>query len=369
MTIYVIVFLVAFGASQVLTLPVKRLAERLGAIDYPEKRKIHAAPTPRMGGLAVFLAFSLAVTAGFMSNPVFRKNLIPSFWGFCLGAVIVIVIGMLDDAKSLRPVLKFLGQLAAGAVFLWFSNNVSTGFTNPFGETRFVVPHVLGYSLSLLWIVGIINAMNFIDGLDGLANGIGFLVSTTLLVVNLNLSQHFEAFLYIALVGSTLGFAKFNEYPAKIFLGDTGSHFLGYTLACLGLMSTTKATTLSILLIPLVTLGLPIFDVLTAVIRRSREGKNIFMPDRKHIHHKLLEWGFTQQEAVRVLYIACVILCIFSFILMNIRDEYATLVVVFAASATWVCSSRFNLLGNSTQKPVPGAEPQDEAKSPGEPGD
>jgi UDP-GlcNAc:undecaprenyl-phosphate GlcNAc-1-phosphate transferase len=242
------------------------------------------------------------------------------------------------------PLSKFLGQLLAASVFLYFSPIYIPVFNIPFSDTDLYLSHQVSFIISLVWITGIINAINFIDGLDGLANGICFLASLTLFIINIHLSQFFIAFIYASVCGASLGFAKFNEYPAKIFLGDTGSLLWGYILSCLGLMSTTKSTTLSVMLIPLVTLGIPIFDVLIAIIRRSIAGENIFKADKKHIHHRLLQKGLTQQEAVRILYIICVILCIISFFIVNTRDEYASLIIIVLGLISFMLSKNLNLM-------------------------
>ncbi|PKK90241.1 MAG: undecaprenyl-phosphate alpha-N-acetylglucosaminyl 1-phosphate transferase [Candidatus Wallbacteria bacterium HGW-Wallbacteria-1] len=345
MTIYIIVFLTAFFMCRLATPHVKTLAEKIGAIDYPDRRKIHAIPTARMGGLAIYLGFITAIGVGLLINAPFAKSVSPGFPGFIIGSLIIVITGILDDTTGLKPLTKFMGQFLAATVFLMMADDTGARvITNPFGTSSITLPDYLSFIISMLWIVGIVNAINFIDGLDGLANGISFLAAVTLFVVNVRLDQHFEAFAYLCLMGSCLGFAGYNEYPAKIFMGDTGSHFLGFSLACLGLLSTTKATTLSVLLIPLVSLGLPIFDVLIAVIRRSLAGKNIFYPDRRHIHHRLLEKGFTQQEAVRILYLFCTCLCIVACIFMNVRDEYATLLAILTGAIIFSFSSHLKLL-------------------------
>lgn len=345
MNTYALIFLLSFFTAYIITPAVRKLAIKVNAIDMPEKRKIHAFPTPRMGGLAIFIAFIIALAVGIASNPKFLvKADSHSFIAFLIGALIVAIIGIIDDIKGLSALPKFTGQAIAASCFLYFSPPFIDQFAIPFTDNIIHISYPVSFVLSLLWITAIMNAINFIDGLDGLANGICFLASLTLFIINLNLNQFFLAFIYASICGASLGFAKYNEYPAKIFLGDTGSLLWGYILSCLGLMSTTKSTTLSVMLIPMVTLGIPLFDVLIAIIRRSIAGDNIFKADKKHIHHRLLQKGFTQQEAVRVLYIICVILCVTSFIIVNTRDEYAALIIIVIGLVSFMLSSQLNLL-------------------------
>ncbi|MDR0249444.1 MAG: undecaprenyl/decaprenyl-phosphate alpha-N-acetylglucosaminyl 1-phosphate transferase [Oscillospiraceae bacterium] len=295
-----IVFAV-FAAAMVsfaATPPVILLAKRVGAIDDPRRdsgRRMHKTPTPRLGGLAVFFAF--AVTVWFFSAEITTE-----LRGILIGSVIIVALGCVDDIVGLPYWLKLFFQLAAAFVAV-FHNLIIKAFSNPlpFGPDllnlgAFALP------VTIIWIMALTNAVNFIDGLDGLACGISVIGSVSLLVISLVTNEGVVALIMAALLGGCLGFLPFNFNPARIFIGDTGATFLGFVLACVSVQGLFKAYTLITFAAPFLILGLPIIDIVVSVARRLISGKNPAHADKKHIHHRLIDLGFSQKQAVALLY-------------------------------------------------------------------
>lgn len=273
-----ITLMTAFAASAVgvllLTPVAMRLARRLGFFDIPNGRKIHATPTPLLGGLAVFVAaFTVILAAGALARVPFDSPRI----GFLVGAVAIFLVGLVDDRYGLTVWEKLVGQFIA-AGFLVLSGNTDGLIGNA----------PLALALCLVWTVGIMNAVNFLDGLDGLAGGTCFLAGLAFAVVGILGGQPYPALVAAVAAGAALGFLRWNWSPARIFLGDAGSLFLGYLLAALGLMSTWDKSSLSYLLVPVIVLGVPIFDITFVVLVRLIEGRAISKPGRDHTSHRIL---------------------------------------------------------------------------------
>ena len=287
---------VAFLVSYLLTPPVKRFAELVGAIDVPkEARRIHDHPIPRMGGLAIFIGFVLAV--------LLFVNISTPVLGMLLGTVIIAVMGAVDDIVSLRPGIKLLGQIVAaivaircGLVFEHISN------PNFLAQETFIEIGWLSAPLTLLWIVGCTNAVNLIDGLDGLAVGVSAISSLTMLVVSLFVSEPAVSIILAALVGACIGFMPYNLNPAKIFMGDVGSQMLGFVLSTVSIMGLFKLHTIITFIVPVLALAVPLTDTVFAFVRRILRGQSPFHADRGHLHHRLLAMGMSQKQAVAVIY-------------------------------------------------------------------
>jgi UDP-GlcNAc:undecaprenyl-phosphate/decaprenyl-phosphate GlcNAc-1-phosphate transferase len=302
-------FGLALGLAYVLVPWVRKLALAAGAIDRPgEARKVHTRPIPRWGGLAIYVAFIVVVLANFSIS---RQLL-----GLIAGTLILVVVGMIDDRSGLKPSTKLLWQLAAAGVALAGGIGITT-LTNPFGGViqldfwkfpvelgplRFHISPVAN-ALSIVWMVGLINAINFLDGLDGLACGVSGIASLILFLVAVapSVNQPEVALLAIILAGATLGFLPYNFYPAKIFMGDSGAYFLGLALALLSVYSGAKVATASLVL------GFTIIDGLWAVVRRLLKRKSPFMADRGHLHHLLIDVGWSQRQAVLALYVLALV--------------------------------------------------------------
>ena len=295
--------LLAAALIALVTTPVVRsLAFKMRAVDVPkDNRRMHNHPIPRMGGLAIFLGFLFSVLI-FVPLP-------DELRGMLLGAVVIVVLGVLDDIYALPAMPKFLVQIGAALIAV-LQGNVITHLSNPnlFSASPIWNLGVLSIPFSVLWIVAITNAVNLIDGLDGLACGVSAISSMTLLVIALTVSEPQVALLMAALAGACLGFLPYNLNPAKIFMGDTGSTFLGYVLAVVSIQGLFKYATIISFAVPFLLMGLPIFDTCFAILRRVSHGQSPMAPDRGHIHHRLIDMGLSQKQAVAVLYVISAIL-------------------------------------------------------------
>lgn len=312
---YILPFVLALGLSSLFTPIVKLIALKLGFVDVPNKRKIHKRIIVRMGGLAIFLSFMIVTLIFyflkrdfFVFAPWHEYNLSVKFTGIIIGALILVIVGLIDDKKTLSPWTKLICQILAALIVIIsgtrieYINNPLGGFVN-FDIWHFNLGGGLSFSpladiISLVWIVGIINVINFLDGLDGLAAGVSFFASISIFFISLLLTvyQPATAFLSVVLAGAILGFLPYNFNPAKIFMGDSGSLFLGYALAILSIISGAKMAT------ALLVLGFPIIDGLWVVAKRMARGESPFKPDKSHLHHRLLAAGFTVRSAVILLW-------------------------------------------------------------------
>lgn len=286
-----VTLLICFVASILLTPLVKKLAFMIGATDKPNYRKVHQKIMPRMGGLAIFLSFAIGVLLLPIENTYLSA--------FLVGSIIIVATGVLDDRFELSAKVKLLGQLAAAlVVVVW--GGVRVEFINlPFGgEIEF---GIFSIPLTILWIVAITNAINLIDGLDGLAAGVSSIALMTISGMAIIKGDMFVAILGGILLASTLGFLFYNFHPAKIFMGDTGALFLGFAISVLSLLGYKNLTFIS-LIIPVIILGVPISDTIFAIIRRIVNKKPLSAPDKSHLHHCLLKAGFTHRQSVLVIY-------------------------------------------------------------------
>jgi UDP-GlcNAc:undecaprenyl-phosphate GlcNAc-1-phosphate transferase len=309
MRAYVAVFLVAAVASTFITPLVRAAALRLGAVSAPGGRNVNATPIARCGGIAMCAAFLLAIAALSASHASVAATLHTEsrrFGGLLAGGVGLCALGAVDDARPLPATYKFCAQAVAAAVAF------ACGFRIDAIDLPFIgilSMGVFALPVTVLWIVGITNAINLIDGLDGLAGGVVFFAAITNLVVAYVTGATFVAVTMSAVLGSVLGFLIFNFNPARIFMGDSGSYFLGFVLGTMSLAGgSQKASTAVALLVPILSLGLPIMDTLFSIVRRFIERRPLFSADRKHIHHRLLDMGLTHRRAVLILYAVCLVL-------------------------------------------------------------
>lgn len=274
-----------------ITFPIRKIAIRLNIVDFPNFRKIHTKVTPLLGGLSIF--------AGVFVGLLYLRPTHEHYVEIMLGAVVIIIVGILDDKYDLRPIIKFGGQILAASLLI-SSGLIIERFTLPF----IGVVELGGFSviITILWVVGITNAVNFMDGLDGLATGISTIAISTMLIMAIIDMQVFAAYLCVVLIGANLGFLYHNFYPAKIYMGDTGSNFLGYMIAVISILGLFKNIAILGFVIPVVILAVPIFDTLFAIIRRTRNKQSISSPDNKHIHYQLLRVGFSHRQSVLIMY-------------------------------------------------------------------
>lgn len=299
-----ITFILAFILTFSSTPFVKKFAFKIGAVDVPkDSRRMHKKPTARLGGLAIFFGFLISV----LSFATHDKEL----WGLIAGCVVVVILGIFDDIYALSAKLKFLVQIVAALCPILAGVRIDfirvPAFVAEYGYIGlgwFAIP------VTLIWILAITNATNLLDGLDGLACGVSSISALTLLCIALIVGESEVAFVTSALAGACFGFLPYNFNPAKLFMGDTGSMFLGFVLACVSVQGLFKGYAVVSLAAPILVLGLPIFDTTSAVLRRLKNHQPIMSPDRGHLHHKLIDAGFSQKRAVTTIYALCLILCI-----------------------------------------------------------
>ena len=315
--------LVALVVSFLMTPIVKTFAYKVGAIDVPkDARRMHKTPIPRLGGLAIFFGFILSALIFVPLDTPLR--------GMLLGAVIIVILGIFDDIYALPALPKLLVQIAAASVAVLMGNRIEI-LSNPniFSSNPYWDLGILSVPISVLWIVGITNAVNLIDGLDGLACGVSTISSMTMLVIALTVAESDVALLMAALAGGCIGFLPYNLNPAKIFMGDTGSTFLGFILATVSIEGLFKSYAIISFAVPFLMLGLPIFDTCFAILRRVSHGQSPMAPDRGHIHHRLIDMGFNQKQAVAVLYVISAILGL-SAVVLTTTNVVRAMVVLLA---------------------------------------
>ncbi len=329
---YILVFLlsglISLGATPLILL----LARKFGVMDRPSERKVHRGLVPSWGGLAIYVAFSGSIALIFLFHDAFhlllryhhflvQKYLV----GIFLGATIITVLGLIDDKRGLNPTVKLLGQVIAVLFLLWYGIRIA-GINNPFGKTYIEFSLYLSFLITIIWTVTFINSINFIDGLDGLAAGIVVIASLTFFVItlfqidkqsNVVIINRLElvAIMAMALVGSTGGFLLYNFHPARIFMGDTGSMFLGFILGAITIMGTLKTVATIALLVPIMVIGLPLLDTFLTVLRRLKRRKPLLQADREHLHHRLLDYGWGQKRTVLLMYGISVVLALGAILL------------------------------------------------------
>ncbi|MDF2569015.1 MAG: tagO [Sporomusa sp.] len=336
MQTYVVAFTVALAAAYFMTPHIKELAIKAGALDAPDDRKVHTIPTPRMGGLAIYFGFVLAVLSS--------MHISHEILGLLLGGTVILAVGIIDDLKQLPAKVKLLGQIVAATVLIMFDIRIEW-LTNPFGDMIYV--NYLSIPLTIMWVVSLTNTVNLIDGLDGLAAGVSTIASVTILLVALEQNLWTVAILTAALAGSALGFLQHNFNPAKIFMGDTGSMFLGYMLAAVSILGTVKSAATIALVVPIVALGLPIMDTAFAIIRRYMSGRPIFKPDKGHLHHRLLAMGLSQKQAVLLMYVISGCLGVSAIALTEVSKMYAAVILLCIITVAVLGAKKIGVLKNN----------------------
>jgi len=318
-------FLLAFSVSIGLTPYVRKLAFKYNAVARPNQRTIHKGLMPRLGGVAVFLAFVSGIVLMIVfTNENFaalqREAVVFLFAGF-----IILLLGIYDDIKGANCYQKFVVQFVAASLVILFGYKI-TAIVNPFGEP--ISLGLFSVPFSLLWIVGITNAFNLIDGLDGLAAGISLGAATIMLVISLWFGNLASAFPAAILAGAIGGFLIFNFNPAKIFLGDSGSMLIGFLLACFSINGTFRDSSAVAIYIPMVVLGIPILDTILAIIRRMRKGIHLFQADKEHIHHRLLQLGMSHRHAVLLLNGVSYSWGVVAFMIYIFNNQYSLLLLL-----------------------------------------
>lgn len=326
MTTIISFFFLSLLIAMVATPFVKKLGHWIGALDYPDDRKIHSQVVPRCGGLAIYLGFFLPFLA-----LLFYRTAVTEFltWdrmtiGLMAGSTFILLVGLWDDIRGLRAWIKLVLQIVAALIAWWAGFRIEIMYIPFLGSIDFAF---FSLPVTVFWFVAVINALNLMDGLDGLATGIALFAAIILALVSLLRNNLPAALLFASFSGALLGFLRYNFNPASIFLGDSGSYFVGFILAALGIGTSQKSSVTAAILIPVIALGLPLIDMIFATFRRFIFGIKIFAPDREHLHHKLLKLGYTHRRATLVFYGITVILGLTALLVENLRDDRAGLIL------------------------------------------
>ena len=322
--ILVLCFSLAFIIALALTPVAKSIAYKTAAIDVPkDKRRVHKEPTPRLGGLAIYYGFLISI----LIFSKIDKQLI----GILAGSLLIVVVGIIDDVKQIRASIKLVVQIVA-ALIVAFCNVRISAISMPVAlvDGGILSLGVFSIPITVLWIVGATNAVNLIDGLDGLAAGICSIATFSLFFIAILAGEASVAVLAAALAGSCLGFLPYNFNPAKIFMGDTGSTFLGYMLSIICIQGLFKGYVVISFIVPFLILGLPLFDTTFAILRRIKNKKPIMSPDRGHLHHRLMDMGLSQKQTVAILYVIAMILGLSAVMVVG-QGAYTALILVACA--------------------------------------
>lgn len=336
-------FITAAAISLFATPMIKKIAIRYDVVDIPkDERRVHKKPMPLMGGLAIYISIIFA----FLIFTPIDKGLLATI----AGGTIILISGIIDDSKGLSPKGKIIFQLVA-AIILIFGEVKITGFTNPFSKTGDIIP-LNGFSIpiTIFWVVGITNTLNLIDGLDGLAAGVTMIASLSFLFVANQFGPMSIMIMSAIIAGACLGFLPYNFYPAQIFMGDTGSLFLGFILASLSIEGVMKSVATIAVVVPILILGVPIFDATFAIFRRLLSGKSIVEADDGHLHHKILKIGISQKKTVLILYLISGIFGLFAVLIAKANSKNAVLLSMVIFIIALLTARKVGLIGNKKEK-------------------
>ena len=341
MTQWALAFFISIGLVLIVTPAVIFFANKTGAVDKPDARKVHTKPIPRIGGVGIYLAFTSAIIiVSLISN--FEGETLREVQGLIISGSVMFLVGIIDDYKNLPAKVKLLGQILA-AMILVVGFDVRVDFiTDPFGD--YIYLEWLAIPATVFWLVGITNTVNLIDGLDGLAAGVSGLAATTILLVAME--QHFFliTILTAALAGAAFGFLFYNTNPAQTFMGDSGSLFLGFMLAGISIVGAMKSAATIALVVPILALGIPILDTTFAILRRYLGGQPIFKPDKGHLHHRLLRLGFTQRQAVLLMYVISALLGVSAIALTEVSSQIAIMILFIIMTSIFYGAKKLGIL-------------------------
>ncbi|NLY77160.1 MAG: undecaprenyl/decaprenyl-phosphate alpha-N-acetylglucosaminyl 1-phosphate transferase [Tissierellia bacterium] len=330
-------FGVAVAISLLATPMVRKLAFKVKAIDIPkDDRRVHKKPMPLLGGLAIYVAF---VLSSFIFLPMGDTLL-----SIIVGGTLILISGIIDDIKGLSPKGKLIFQIGAALVLIFGDVKIEV-LTNPFSSTNEVISlNGLSIPLTIFWIVGVTNTLNLIDGLDGLAAGVSSIASLSFMLVASKFNYTSIAIISAIVAGSTLGFLPYNFHPAKIFMGDTGALLLGFLLAAISIEGVMKSVATIAVIVPIIILGLPIFDTTFAIFRRFLNGKSIAEADKGHLHHRLLERGFSQIKTVLILYGISFAFSFIAILISEANSKRAVMISIIMFLITIVLALKMGLI-------------------------
>jgi len=345
MNITIIAFFTSFIISLLLTPVMIKVAPKLGALDIPkDNRRMHKKPIPLLGGVSLYISVIIGLIL-FVPLTTEMKAVI-------VGATVMFLAGIKDDIKGTTAKEKLIYQLIAASIVIAFGVKIEF-LTNPFSSTGSII--YLGWlsiPLTFFWIVGITNTLNLIDGLDGLAAGVSFISSLSFIIVAALYGHFGIATLASLIAGATLGFLPYNFNPAKIFMGDTGALFLGFILSIISIEGVMKSVATISFVVPIIILGLPIFDTTFAILRRFINGQSIMEADKKHLHHRLLEHGYSHKKTVLILYMISAIFSFFAIIVSRINSKFALFVAAGVFVVAVLLASRIGLFSSNSNKGV-----------------
>lgn len=341
--IFIITFFISFIISYLMVPVSIKFAHKAGVLDNPNKdeRRVHTKITPRVGGIAMLASMFFCVIAIFIASFFAKVDLDNRIIGYVLGALVIGIMGFVDDIKNIRAFYKFIFQVIAGGIIYVFGISI-IGVKIPSISPNIIDFGIFAFPITLLWVLGVTNAINLIDGLDGLAAGVSSIAAIFLVIIFFLTGASIEVIvLTIALIGATLGFLPFNFNPAKTFMGDTGANFLGFTLSTVSIMGMSKGYSVSSILIPIIILGVPIFDMLFVLFTRAVKGIKMTTPDKRHVHHRLLNSGFSHKKSVLILYALTSVFGIVAIITIKTRIIYG-LILLAIVLIVWITLSILN---------------------------
>ncbi len=347
--LYIFGFIASCSMALLLTPLVKKLAFLIGAIDEPDYRKVHTRIMPRLGGVAIFISF---IGAYFIVSPAIDPSHSKPLLGLLLGSFVIVVTGVMDDIFHLTAKWKLLGQLIAASILVYFGLTIDL-VNIPFGSNMISIGW-LSIPLTIFWIIGVTNSINLIDGLDGLSAGVSAIATLTILILAILVPNVTVLLISVILLGSIIGFLFYNMHPAQIFMGDSGSLFLGFALAALSIMGFKQATVVS-LLIPIMILGVPLSDTFFAILRRYINKAPISAPDKSHLHHCLLQLGFSHRKTVFIIYGLSLVFgssAVISSILMSQNILWGWIMIIFTLFASLTLGAEMIGIISKKRKPV-----------------
>jgi len=330
--IYISLGVIAFMISFMLTPLIKIIAVKLNFIDKPDsKRKLHSSPKALLGGLAIYISFLITLLYSYKYLDSFNSILKErNFYGLIIGTFLMLLIGLIDDFFNIPAFLKLFLQIVPAVILYYYDFKIDI-LTNPISGETIKLNQYISFFLTIGWVLALTNSINLIDGMDGLASGITVIGCLTLFAIALNRGSQdiISAVFTMVLLGSVAGFIKYNFPPASIFMGDTGSLFIGYTLSAIGILGINKSTTAIALMVPIAAVGIPIYDTFFAIFRRTKRGVKIFKADSEHIHHRLLKMGLSQRQTLLLLYGLSIYFGVIAFSFLKIPNQMALIVLVF----------------------------------------
>lgn len=371
---YLLLFFVAFASTLLVTPVVRSLARKIDVVDQPDPRKIHLRPIPYLGGLGFYISFLVSgvvclvlftdhpALSGAWDNgqPLLQQPLA----AVVVGSFLVVLFGVVDDVRGVRPRVKLAVQLLIAAL-VYFQGIRVEEISTPFSRSPVHLPAWLGFLVTLFWMAAVMNAMNMIDGLDGLAAGIALIASVSIFLTAFAAGAGLECLLAAIIAGTMLGFLRYNFHPATVFMGDTGSMLLGFLLGTIAIYSTQKQATLLALFVPMAALGMPVLEITSTFLRRLSRGQSLGRADREHLHYRLMHLGLSHRQTVLLMYYVSIFFGICAYLLSRLEPAQRMLVLLLMAMGLGLGVATIWYLDRVRSRPA-GPSPRDEPPVPNE---